>query len=110
MSDAAGTRRAPRKREPEHLILQLPKMGRLNGLKIGFNPSLNGVASMITSKRDYINTPIPAGFKIKKLPEGKARNWNTWARKGGMMGGACGSSRGVTSGNGIGIVPRAFIK
>lgn len=51
-------------------------------------------------------TIYPAGFKIKRLPEGAARNSNIWRIKGGMSGGATGATKGVTS---CPDVARAFI-
>lgn len=55
-------------------------------------------------------TIIPAGFKIKTLPARAAYSADTWRIKGGMSGGATGCCRGVTSNNGMGVVPQAFIK
>jgi hypothetical protein len=56
------------------------------------------------------NIEIPKGFKIKYGSPKVAYGAETWRKKGGMTGGSGGSSRGVTSGNGIGTVPAAFFK
>jgi hypothetical protein len=47
---------------------------------------------------------------IKVLPMGRARNSDTWRRKGGMMGGSSGACAGVTSNNGMGVIPQAFTR
>ena len=61
-----------------------------------------------SEKQGYV---IPATVKIKTYPARRAyAGSHTWATKGGMMGGNGGSCRGVTSGNGIGVVPQAFCK
>lgn len=54
-------------------------------------------------------TIYPAHIAIKRLPAGMARGAETWRAKGGMSGGKTGCCRGVTSHNGIGIVPAAFM-
>lgn len=54
-------------------------------------------------------TVYPALFAIKRLPEGSAKDIETWRKRGGMSGGKEGCCRGVTGGNSIGIVPRAFM-
>jgi hypothetical protein len=56
------------------------------------------------------NTPIPAHVRIKRYPAKYAYGAHTWAKKGGMMGGSGGACRGVTSGNGVGVVPMAFVE
>ena len=54
---------------------------------------------------------IPQGFKVKTYPVKRAyAGSHTWPQKGGMMGGSSGSCRGATSGNGIGVVPQAFVR
>lgn len=69
------------------------------------------LSAQIATNKCHDLTPIPDSVKIKRLPAAHA--WtgsHTWAKKGGMMGGRGGSSRGVTSGNGIGVVPQAFMR
>ena len=58
------------------------------------------------------HTPVDiTGFRVKYLPAKRAwQGSDTFARKGGMMGGSGGSCRAVTGGNGIGVVPQAFIR
>jgi hypothetical protein len=51
-------------------------------------------------------TVYPAHITIKVLPEGAARYSNVWRVKGGMMGGATGCTRGVTS---CPVIARAHI-
>ena len=53
---------------------------------------------------------IPAHIVIKRLPARVAYGADTWRIKGGISGGATGCCRGVTSNNGLGIIPAAFIK
>jgi hypothetical protein len=54
---------------------------------------------------------IPKHITIKRYPARRAYCGSyTWPQKGGMMGGAHGSCRGATSGNGIGVVPQAFVR
>jgi len=67
-------------------------------------------AQIAKPERDRANTRIPHKFIVTLCPTRRALNADTWRSKGGMMGGANGSCRGVTSNNGIGIVPQAFIK
>ena len=52
--------------------------------------------------------PLDCKIKIKTLPAGRALNSDTWRKKGGMSGGSSGSTRGVCSCNGMGVVPAAF--
>ena len=58
--------------------------------------------------KDRTNTVIPKGFAVKKCPLKSAYGADTWAKKGGMMGGRGGSCSAVTSGNGVGVVPMAY--
>ena len=64
----------------------------------------------LTMAKDH--TPVDiTGFKVKHYPAKRAWSGSyTFARKGGMMGGSGGACRAVTGGNGIGVVPQAFIK
>lgn len=55
-------------------------------------------------------TIYPADMRITYCPPAWARNAAPRKKSGGMMGGATGCCRGVTSNNGIGIVPAAFRK
>jgi hypothetical protein len=67
------------------------------------------LADMIGQKD---HTPVDiTGFKVKHYPAKRAWTGSyTFARKGGMMGGSGGACRAVTGGNGIGVVPQAFIR
>jgi hypothetical protein len=56
------------------------------------------------------NIAIPAHIKIKTYPARVAYGAETWRIKGGMTGGATGSTRGVCSCNGSGVVPQAFMR
>jgi hypothetical protein len=46
--------------------------------------------------------------KVQFIDEGRAYGSNIWRKTGGMSGGKNGACQGVTSGNGIKIVPAAF--
>jgi hypothetical protein len=48
--------------------------------------------------------------KITFCDARRAYGSDTWRIKGGMMGGSGGACAGVTSNNGLGVVPQAFIK
>jgi hypothetical protein len=67
--------------------------------------ALNKFARPASEKQGYV---IPEGFRIKKFDARHAYGSNTWKTKGGMMGGRGGCCPGVTSHNGLGVVPQAF--
>ena len=71
-------------------------------------PARPWTAARPASERE--NIAIPAHIKIKTLPARVAYGADTWRIKGGMTGGATGSTRGVCSCNGSGVVPQAFIR
>ena len=58
------------------------------------------------------HTPVDISkymHKVQRLPARRA--WcgsDTWRMKGGMTGGSSGSTRGVSGGNGYGVVAQAF--
>jgi hypothetical protein len=83
-----------------------PKPGDKRPALENFRPAM-GWAAPASEK---LPTIYPASYRVKYLPARAAYGSNTWAIKGGMMGGSNGACAGVTSNNGIGIVPAAFIK
>jgi hypothetical protein len=73
----------------------------------------------LNTKSDRAGSVAPRGARvvkidgrvivIKRLKTKHALNSDTWRLKGGMMGGSGGSCRAVTGGNGLGVVPSAFV-
>lgn len=69
------------------------------------------------TRNDRNPNVAPAGARnvgaivIKRIaPKNAYTGADTWRKKGSMMGGRGGSCAGVTGGNGIGVVPQAFIR
>jgi hypothetical protein len=83
-----------------------PKPGDKRPALENFRPAM--LAARPASEK--LPTIYPASYLVKYLPAKAAYGSNTWAIKGGMCGGSTGCCRGVTSNNGTGIVPAAFIK
>lgn len=66
-----------------------------------------GLARSSASPRGEISV-IPKNVMVKQCPARYALGAR-YIRKGGMTGGSSGSSAGTTGGNGIGVVPQAYI-
>lgn len=86
-------------------VARAPKPGDKRPALENFRPAM-GWQAPASEKEPTI---LPANYRVTLC----APAWARGARKplkGGMMGGATGCCRGVTSNNGMGIVPAAFIK